>query len=240
MDFALALSTLRHEWSRAQADAVQGRGDCEPGRQLRALCLRWGWTYENGVLDTLVGTFVPGHHTLGAVRRAAVQAWHQELWDSEARNGWCTTSRATCFSPWGPTGACAFGWTRCNARRHGLCHRRCFFFLISRSLLLSLVSAVLQSPSRAHLTFDCSAAAETDVLVATESYERKLLFKVVPLPEKVPRPGPVTCEDRLLALCSGAAATGSTVLFATDGGCLVQRGLEAVGSERAWVAWWPS
>ena len=79
VDFAMAMSILRHEWSRAQTAALLGHRDCEPGRHLRALCLRWGWTYVNGVLDTLVGTFVPGYHTLGAVRRAAVQAWHQEL-----------------------------------------------------------------------------------------------------------------------------------------------------------------
>ena len=225
VDFALALSTLRHEWSRAQAAACQGRGDCEPGRQLRALCLRWGWTYENGVLDTLVGTFVPGHHTLGAIRRAAVQAWHQELWDSEARtDGALPLGRRALVL--GALQELALSGGRDAMRVATACAIDGVLLSHFKEPVAFTCECGLQSPSRAHLTFDCSAAAETDVLVATESYERKLLFKVVPLPEKVPRPGPVTCEDQLLALCSGAAATGSTVLFATDGGCLVQRGLE--------------
>ena len=225
VDFALALSTLRHEWSRAQAAACQGRGDCEPGRQLRALCLRWGWTYENGVLDTLVGTFVPGHHTLGAIRRAAVQAWHQELWDSEARtDGALPLGRRALVL--GALQELALSGGRDAMRVATACAIDGVLLSHFKEPVAFTCECGLQSPSRAHLTFDCSAAAETDVLVATESYERKLLFKVVPLPEKVPRPGPVTGEDQLLALCSGAAATGSTVLFATDGGCLVQRGLE--------------
>ena len=225
VDFALALSTLRHEWSRAQAAVLQGHRDGEPGRQLRALCLRWGWTYENGVLDTLVGTFVPSYHTLGAVRRAAVQAWHQELWDGEARTeGALPLGRRALVL--GARQELANSGQRDAMRVATACAIDGVLLAHFKEPVTFTCECGLQNPSRAHLTFDCTAAAETEVLVATEDYERKLLFKVVPLPDKVPRPGPVMCEERLLALCSGAAASSRTVLFATDGGCLVQRGLE--------------
>ena len=41
----------------------------------------------NLALDTLVGTFIPGHHTLAAVKTAAKQAWLQEVWDIDVRTG---------------------------------------------------------------------------------------------------------------------------------------------------------
>ena len=225
VDFAMAMSILRHEWNRAQTAALLGHRDCEPGRHLRALCLRWGWTYANGVLDTLVGTFVPGYHTLGAVRRAAVQAWHQELWDGEARTeGALPLGRRALVL--GALQEMASSGQRDAMRVATACSIDGVTLAHYKEPVVFTCKCGLQSPSRAHLTFDCSAATEADELVATEHYERKLLFKVVPLPDKVPRPGPVMCEDRLLTLCSRAAVAGRPVLFATDGGCLVQRGLE--------------
>ena len=229
VDFSMAFAVVRYEWHRAEAQALGAIVPAHPGARWKDLCVRWGWTYQNGVLETLVGTFIPGLHTLAAVKNAAKQAWLQELWDMDVRTqgsgplarrtpilgGLQKVANRTSREAMRVATACALDGA--DLERAGIPNNcRCG----------------LESPTARHLTFECPLQLGSPH--RSGETEERLLLKLMQLPDKVDPDDFMGYDEELISEMEGAANDGSPIIAATGGGCFVKAGME-LWQRAAWA-----
>ena len=220
VDFNLAFEVVRHEWHRAEAAALGHTVPSQPGSRWSEVCKRWGWSYSDGQLTTLFGLFVPGLHTLRAVKLVAKQAWQQELWDTDARTDGS--------GPLGRRVPVLSGLRKFaeNASRNAMrVAAACPHdgIALDRAGVPNFCECGSENPSARHLAFDCPL--RPNELPRGTQFEERLLVKLLTLPLQSSEES-FAWEPELLAAMDKATASNTTILAATDGGCLVKAGLE--------------
>ena len=222
LSFAFAAVVIRAEWRRRSA-VLMGHPTSDAASSAWAkVFARWGWADEGGMdVHTLLGTFSPAWHTVDAFLRAAVQAWHQDLWNGDGRTGGA-----------GPLGRRALILDE-HVRIVNLSSRAAFRAvtasvvdgrLLQRVDVQTQCKCGMEAPPTEHMVFDCPLAPQGLGDGYTRA-ERKLLVAVVPF---AARDGgmEVELDDELAQFIQLARENGDSLFCATDGGCLIAAGME--------------
>ena len=221
LEFAAAVVLLRVEWNR-RALQLQNVPVQPAPRGWNKLCEKWGWSEGPDLqLSTLLGLYSPRWHTIGSLLLAAEHAWQQDLWNQETR---------TAFE--GPLGRRAL--VLCEHKNvAGLSNRMAFRAATAAAIdgaflqymgVPSPCDCGVQAPSAEHLIFHCSGAPP-ELMQGRSLAERKLLLLAIPF-DRVPGNMDVAFDDELLQVLRGASQRDETILCATDGGCLINPGME--------------